>query len=117
MENRLPVAPDQRDVFWRYPKFTASGKSRFGKDFSQAKIQLAEFARSNGLLFRHTQDFPAKCGRKVDGRVAKQLGVETWRRSGNVRQGNANAVVRRAGHHAAAEHGLSPHNLCFFSSP
>src|SRR5216683_608874 len=116
MENGLPVAPDQRDASWRHAEFTASGKSRFGKDFSQAKIQLAESARSDGMLFRNAKNFLAKRERELDGRMAKQLGVQIWRRAGDAREGNVNPVRRGAGHHAEHEHGLFAHEICFFNS-
>src|SRR5216684_65520 len=92
MENRLAVIADQFDALRRDAKLTASGKSGVGEDFSQPKIQLAEFARSGGVLFRNSKNLFAKRVRELDGRVPKQLGVETGRRAGNARQGNLNAI-------------------------
>src|SRR2546427_9918696 len=79
-------------------------------------MQLAEFARSDGMLFRNAQDFLAKRGRKFRRSVAKQPCVQTRRRAGDAREGNVNAVGRRAGHEAEDEHGLFAHEICFFSS-
>src|SRR5216683_2124401 len=95
---------------------SASRKSGAGKDFSQAKIQLAESAGGDGPLFGDSQNFLAKRGRKFDGGVADQLGVQIWRRARDASEGNVNAIGGCSGHHAENKHGFFAHEICFFSS-
>src|SRR6266446_6426792 len=51
MKDGLAMAPNERNPFWRNLELAARGQGGIGKDFSQAKIQLAEFARRDGMLF------------------------------------------------------------------
>src|SRR6266478_6342472 len=116
MENRLAVAANERDASWRDTKFVASGNGGFGEKFSQTKIQLAESARSDRVLFSDAKNFHAKRGRKFDGCMAEQLRIQIRRRARDAGEGNVNAIGRSTGHHAKHEHGPVVHEICFFSS-
>src|SRR6266478_6115642 len=116
MENRLAVAADQRDVFWPDTKFVASGNGGFGEHFSQTKIQLAESARGDGVLFGDAKNFLANRRRKFDGGMAEQLGIQMRRCARDASEGNVNAIGGCSGHHAENKHGFFAHEICFFSS-
>src|SRR6267378_7713943 len=116
MENRLAVAANQRDMFRRDTKFAASDESRVGEKFSQTKIQLAENARSDGLLFRDAKNFLAMRKRKFHGGMAEQFGIQMRRRARNASQRNIDTIGGSTRHHAENKHGLVAHEICFFSS-
>src|SRR5260370_26790551 len=78
-------------------------------------MQLADDTRGDGVLFGDAKNFLAKRRRKFGGGVAEKLGVQSRRRAGNAREGNINAIGRRAGHHAEDEH-RPFHEICFFNS-
>src|SRR6266851_2583132 len=116
MEDGLPVTSDQGDLRWRHSETTASGQGGVAEEFSQTEIQLTESAGGDGVLFSDTQNFVANRGRKFDGGVAEKLRVQLRRRAGDAGESHVNAIGGSAGHHAENEHGLSAHEICFFSS-
>src|SRR5713226_8754902 len=116
MEDRLAVAANERDASWRDTKFVASGNGGFGEKFSQTKIQLAESARSDRVLFSDAKDFHAKRRRKFHGRVAKKHSVQIRRRAGDTSQRNVDSVRGCSGHHAEDKHGLGLHDVKSFNT-
>src|SRR5713101_3580504 len=94
----------------------ASSKCRCSEEFSQARIQLAKSARSNGLLLSYAQNLLAKRRRKCDGGVPEQLGIWIWRGTRNARQRNVNAIGGSARHHPENQHRFVGHEICFFNS-
>ncbi len=81
MENRLAVAADERDCFLWNPELATRGQGGASEEFSQTKIQLAESASSNRVLFGDAKNFFPKRRRKLDGGVVKKLGVQIRRRA------------------------------------
>src|ERR1700731_281118 len=116
MENCLAVTADERHFLWCNPEFAASGESGVGKEFAQAKIQLAESARGDGVLFGNAENFLANRSRKFHRRVTEQLGVQIWRRARDASQRNVDSVGGGSRHHAENKHGFFVHEICFFSS-
>src|SRR5712664_413870 len=116
VENRLAVAANERDFLRCNPEFATRRHGGAGEEFSHAKVQLADGARSDGVLFGDAQNFLAKRGRKFDRGMAQQLDVQIGRRAGNASQCNVDTVGRGAGHHAENKHGLLAHEICFLSS-
>src|SRR6266850_4873110 len=116
VKNGLAVTSDQGDLRWSHSKMPASGNRGPGKELSQAKIQLAERARDDRVLFSDAKNFPSKRRRKFDRCVAKQLCVEVRGRARDARQRNVDSIRGCSRHHAENEHGLVIHEICFFSS-
>ena len=111
MKNCLTVAADQRDALGRNTEFAARGEGGLCKDFSQAKIQLAEFTGGDGALLGDAKNLLAQRVGKLARRVAKKLRAQLRRRTRYTRQGDVDTVGGRAGHEAENEHGFGCHCL------
>lgn len=72
MKDGLAVTPDEIDAFGRDAEFAAGGESSFGEDFTQAKIELAEFAGGDEMLLGDAEDFFAKRRGKFAGGVSEE---------------------------------------------
>lgn len=116
MENRLAVIANQVDAFRGKLESLARRDGSVSEDFSQAKIQLAEFACRNRLLLGHAKDFPAEWRRKAERSVTKQFGVQVRRCAGNASEGNVDTVGRSAGHKAEHQHGFGISHTMSFST-
>jgi len=93
----------------------ASGEGGVSQDFSQAKIQLAEFASRNWLLLGNAENLFAKRGRKVERSVSKQLRVELEWSARDAGKSSVNAIGRGARHEAENQHGLGIGHTMSFS--
>lgn len=114
MKNRLAVGTNQRDALSSDAKGLASRDRRFGEDFAQTKIQLAQVAGGNGVLFGDTKNFFSQRRLEFGGGVAEELRGERRRSDGNPGQRNVNAVSGGAGHQAKNEQRFVCHRLVGF---
>ena len=94
----MAVRADERDTFGRNVKTATSGKSGFGENFSQTKIELTKLAGRDGLLLANAQNLFVDRGRIVERSVVEEFCVEMRRSAGDARESGVNAVGRGAGH-------------------
>lgn len=105
MKNGLAVIADEIDFAGRDAEFFAGGEGGFGVDVAEAEVELAEFTRGDGTLFRNAEDFFADGGREGDAGVVEEIDFEIGRGARHLDEGNVDAINGRARHHAKDEHG------------
>lgn len=109
MKDRLAVIADEIDFARRDVEFLARGEGGIGVNVTEPRVELAQFARGDGVLFGDAQDFFPNSGRERDRGVIEKSDVERRRRARDFDEGDVDAVNGRAGHHAENERRFRRH--------
>ncbi len=100
VKDRLAVRAEERDAARLDAEFVAGEECGAGKNPAQTEMELAEFARGDGLLLGNAQDFPADRWRESDRGVIPEPGAETRRSAGDLGESDFDGVGGGAGHQA-----------------